>query len=220
MRDELRLVRDANNEPIEIVGSWIDITERKRAGETLKIRARQQAAVAEVGQRALADTNLSSLMDKAVALVAQTLELEYCKVLELLPDGTALLLRAGVGWEEGYVGHATLQAGSDSQAGYTLLSDDPVIVEDLRTETRFSGPPLLLDHGVVSGISVIIHGQGRPFGVLGAHTIRRRTFTRDDVHFLQAVAKVLATAIVRMQVEEALRQSEEKHRMVVQNICG
>jgi hypothetical protein len=37
-------------------------------------------------------------------------------------------------------------------------------------------------------MSVVIQGRDRPFGVFGAHTTRRRTFTSDDVHFLQAVA--------------------------------
>ncbi len=193
----------------DMVSLAIEASERKRAEEELRARARQQAAVAELGRRAIAGTDLAALMNDAVGLLAQTLEVEYAKVLELLPDGTALRLRAGVGWQEGFVGHATVGAGSDSQAGYTLLSGEPVIVEDLRTETRFHGPPLLHEHGVVSGMSVIIPGQDRPFGVLGAHTTRRRTFTQDDVHFLEAVANVLAEAIARKQAEEALRRSEK-----------
>jgi two-component system sensor kinase FixL len=83
-----------------------------------------------------------------------------------------------------------------------------VIVKDLRTEERFSGPPLLRDHGVISGISVIIGRSDRPFGVLGAHTAKDRAFSQDDVHFLQAVANVLS------QVIEHNRALEEVHRNV------
>ncbi len=194
-----------------------DITELKQAKEMIEVRARQQAAVAELGQRALAGTDLSTLLSEAVALVARTLEVAFCKVLELLPDGTALLLRAGVGWKEGCVGSARVGAGTDSQAGYTLLSDEPVIVGDLRTETRFTGPALLHDHGVVSGMSVIIHGRESPFGVLGVHTTMRRTFTQDDIHFLQAAANVLAAAITRSRAEEALRISEAEFRGLVES---
>lgn len=181
----------------------------RRSEEALRARARQQAAVAELGQRALVGTDLSALIDEAVALVAQALEVEYCKVLQLLPDGQALLLRAGVGWKEGLVGHARVGAGTDSQAGYTLLSSEPVIVDDLHTETRFSGPALLHDHGVVSGMSVVIQGEDRPFGVLGAHTTKRRTFTEDDIHFLQAVAHLLAAAIAHKRAEEEIRKLNE-----------
>ncbi|MFQ5956630.1 MAG: EAL domain-containing protein [Candidatus Brocadiales bacterium] len=171
--------------------------ERKRTEDALKARAQQQAAVAKVGQRALAGIDLQTLMDEIATVVANTLGVAYCKVLELLPDSKALLLRAGVGWKEGYVGHATVGADTDSQAGYTLLSNEPVIVKDLRTETRFSGSPLLLDHGVVSGMSTIIPGKNRPFGVLGAHTARQRTFAENDINFLQSVANVLSETIER-----------------------
>jgi len=36
MLDELNLIRDAEGEPIEILGSWLDITDRKRAEQALK----------------------------------------------------------------------------------------------------------------------------------------------------------------------------------------
>ncbi len=170
----------------------------------LKIREGQQAAVAEIGLRALSDIELNTLMNEAVTLVAKTLDVEYCKVLELLSDGKALLLKAGVGWKKGLVGHATVGTEKDSQAGYTLLSSKPVIVEDLRKEARFSGSPLLLEHGVISGMSVIIHGKDRPYGILGTHTTRRRKFTKYDVNFFQAMANVFAEVIQRKQLQERL----------------
>ncbi len=206
---EISLSPLQTEEGILVSAAIRDATERKRAEEDLRARARQQAAVAEFGRQAIAGTDLAALMNDAVGLVARTLEVEYAKVLEVLPEGTAFRLRAGVGWREGLVGQATVGTGTDSQAGYTLWTNEPVIVEDLRAETRFSGPPLLHEHGVVSGLSVIIPGHERPFGVLGAHTTRRRTFTQDDVHFLQAVGNVLAEAIARKQTEEALRRSEK-----------
>jgi PAS domain S-box-containing protein len=144
------------------------------------------------------------LLNEAVVVVAEILYVPYCEVLELLPDGTALLLGAGVGFKPERVGVATVGAGTDSQAGYTLLSKEPVIVEDFRTEARFSGPPLLRELGVVSGMSVVIPGLDRPYGVLGAHSNRPQTFTQDDVRFLQAVAHVLSGAIQRLRMEDAL----------------
>ncbi len=175
--------------------------------DTAQLRVLQQAAVAQIGQRALSGIASSALMEEVTALVAQTLGVEFCKILELLPDGKALLLRAGIGWKNGFVGAATVNAGAESQAGYTLLSNTPVIVEDLQTESRFSGPPLLRDHGVVSGLSVIIPGRDRPFGVLGAHTVKRRVFKPDDVHFLEAVANVLSEAMERNKAEKEIRRS-------------
>ncbi len=194
-----------------------ELAERKQAEEVLKAHSRQQEVIAKLGQQALMDVDLDALMVEAVTLTSQTLGVEYCKVLELLPDGRALLLSAGVGWKEGIVGHATVGVDTDSQAGYTLLSSKPVIVEDLRTETRFSGPPLLHDHSVISGISVIIGDLKQPFGVLGAHTTTRRTFTKGDIHFIQSVANVLADSIERKR-EEAEKQKLQSQLLQSQKI--
>jgi PAS domain S-box-containing protein len=209
LQDIVHVVRDAEGPVRQLRGVMIDITTHKQVEEELKARARQQAAVAELGQRALANPPIVELFDEAVVLVANTLDVEYCKVLQLLPDGKALRLQAGIGWKAGLVGHALVDAGADSQAGYTLLVREPVIVEDLRREPRFRGTQLLHDHGIVSGLDVIIYSGGQPFGILSAHTRRRRTFTQDDIHFLQAIAHVLGTAIERKQVEEALRTVRE-----------
>lgn len=200
-----RAVRDEDGRLLYFEGMAEDITRLKQTEQELAARVRQQAAVAELGQAALTTGEFSKLVDEATALLTQTLQMEYCEVLELLPDGKALLLRAGAGWREGYVGHATVDAGLKSQAGYTLASDGPVIVHDLRSETRFHPPPLLMEHNVASGMTVIIPGRERPFGILGVHSTRQRLFTNDDVHFLQAVANVLAAAIERQRFEDNLR---------------
>ena len=194
------------------VGLFYDITEQKLAEEEIEAKTHQQAVVAELGLKALAGSDLQSLMDAAVVLVARTLELEYSQVVEILPDGEELLIVAGEGWDAGIVGNTMVSAGFGSQAGYALISEEPVIVEDLRTETRFNSPTLLEDHDVVSGMSVVIHGQDEPFGVICADTTARRSFTQDDVNFMQAVANVLATAIERKEAREKLEGVREKER--------
>jgi PAS domain S-box-containing protein len=173
-------------------------------------RARQQSAVAELSRRALEGRDLTSVLDDAVSLVTKVLDVEFCKVLELTEN--ALSLRAGVGWKEGVVGKISLPVGSGSHGGFTLLSSSPVVVEDLRTETRFKAPPFFLEHGIRSGVSVIIHGRGKPYGILGAHTRRQRSFTGDDVHFLQAVADSLAAAIERRVLEEELLKASSREQ--------
>ncbi|WP_286879132.1 PAS domain S-box protein, partial [Methanoculleus sp. UBA413] len=156
------------------------------------------------------------LMNAVVRTVAEHLGVEYVKVLRYLPDEEMFLLEAAVGFDSAQTGMRRVEGGADSQAGYTLLSGKPVIVDDFRTETRFHGPALLRDEEIMSGISVIIQGDKAPYGVLGAHTRMRRIFTRDDINFVQAAANVLAQGIERRVAEEALMMSEEKFREIAQ----
>jgi diguanylate cyclase (GGDEF)-like protein/PAS domain S-box-containing protein len=214
---------------------WVfcDITERKRVAAleqellaSIHVRARQQAAVAYLGQQALVETDLSAVMDKAALLIAQTLDVDYCQLLELLPSGHAFLLRSGFGWGPGLVGKFTVTASARSQAGYTLQVGESTMVADLRVETRFGESPLLHNHRAVSGITVLIPGNrglskrnwepartenssGSPvWGVLGVHTKQLRVFNQDDVYFLEAIANVLGAAIDRIRSSERLQMME------------
>ena len=153
------------NEVSSIASSDSGITARTE-NETPSL-ARLRVVLAEIGGTVLRTDHSGRVLDAALALVAQALGVEYCAVLKLLPDEKTLLLRSGVGWRQGLVGHRTIGPGTDSQAGYTLLSNQAVVVEDLTTETRFSGKALLREHDVVSGVTVIIHTSEGAYGVLG-----------------------------------------------------
>jgi PAS domain S-box-containing protein len=182
---------------------------RSKVEAALDARLRQQATVARLGHAAL-HQGLRELMDAAAQEVAATLDAEFCKVLELDAAGRSLVLRAGVGWAPGSVGQATVPADHHSQAGFALRNDRAVIVDDLRTESRFEAAPLLVRHGVVSGMSVIIRGRQQTYGVLGVHSRQRRAFSADDINFLEAVAHLLGTAVERLHVQRELARSRDQ----------
>src|SRR6478752_6231337 len=78
-----------------------ELTER-----SLRLRIRQQEILAELGVLALQGTKFIDLLNHTARLTADGLGAEYCKVLEYLPAENRLLVRAGVGWDEGVVGSA------------------------------------------------------------------------------------------------------------------
>ena len=205
--------RDAETVSFLADETW-QIVESVRARDALQAHAHRQQVVAELGQYALAGGDLQRLLDLALERLAASVGVDFAKVLELLPDGSALLLRAGIGWKPGLVGRATVGTGRESQAGYTLSQALPVVVHDLRDEPRFTGPALLSDHGVTSGISVVIGDPGAPYGVLGLHTREPRTFSRDEINFTQAVANLIAEAARRSRLEEQRLESEQRYRLL------
>jgi signal transduction histidine kinase/ActR/RegA family two-component response regulator len=175
----------------------------------LEARLRQQALLAEFGRRALADPDFDQLLDEAVRMAAIGMQVRFAKVLEYRPMQNRLLVRAGIGWHEGVVGHVTIGADMDSPAGYALHTGKPVISNHLPTEGRFSVPELLLDHGVRRAINVILLGEGPPYGVLEIDSEAPGAFTEHDLDFLQAVANLLGLALMRRRADDALRQINE-----------
>ena len=186
-----------------------------RATSEADARARQQEAVVAIGQLALNAEDFGTLLDEVARRVRSAFDADLTEVLELSPDGTTLRLRAGSGWPPEVAGHATVGAGADGQAGFALLAGEPIVVQDLRSEKRFPGSDLLRAHGVVSGVSVAIPGQPRPWGVLGVHTTSRRDFTTHDVQFLRSVANVLAAAARNDHAVHALRDGEARTRAIL-----
>jgi DNA-binding CsgD family transcriptional regulator len=189
--------------------------------EDLRKLVGRQQTLAELGLRALSGTVFSSLIDEAVVLVAERLSAEYCAVLELLGDGKRLLLRSGVGWEEGVVGRATVGTDPDLRTGHTLISRGSAIVGGLREERQFDILRDIMrllrdDHRMVSGLSTIIYAGDHAFGLLGAYTTDdQRWFTHEEARFLEAVAKVLGTAKERELAEERARlQTEEQTKRI------
>jgi PAS domain S-box-containing protein len=185
----------------------LDITARKEAERAVEARASQQAAVARLGQRALSVADLQSLFDDAIAFVAETLDLPVAAVFERRSDGSALVMCSGVGWYEARPGQAVVAADADTQWGLTITTSEPVIVDAARP-ARASRPLSPLEADVASGVTVVIPGPVNPYGVLAAHDRRPRTFTVDDVHFLQAMAHILGTAVERNRRDGVFRQAQ------------
>ena len=180
------------------------------AGAELRTRARQQAAVAELGQRALAGMDLDELVPEAVAVTARELGTDFVALLEL-EDSQGLVVSSAFGWPEEVVG-AVVPASEETMPGYALTASGPVICEDFRSEKRFGPSELQQRAGVISAMAAPIGARGRNFGILGAGSRTPHQFSRDDANFVQAMANVVGAAEDRARAEERVRDSEARFR--------
>ncbi|AKT42972.1 GAF domain-containing protein [Chondromyces crocatus] len=193
--------------------------ERVRLHEAADARARQQAAIAELGQRAIGGEPIASLMREVATAVAAALRVDLVSVLELASGGQELIRRAFVGGE---MPIDPISAGVETQAGYALRHRGPVVVEDFREESRFQGAPCIQQMQIISSMCVTITGATQPFGVLGVYSRTKRIFNEDDVHFLEAVANVLSEAVRNhgaiAMAREAERQMERLYQEAMEAV--
>ena len=187
-------------------------------GRALRLRIRQQELLAELGVLALQGTSFVELLNHTARITAEGLRAEYCKVMEFLPAENRLVVRAGVGWEEGVVGHATVGADLASPAGYALHTGKPVISNHLENEQRFRTPELLIEHGIRRAMNVILQGDGSPFGVLEVDSRSEGEFGQHDIAFLQGAANILGMAIEQQQYQRKLQAALDRHQILLKEV--
>jgi PAS domain S-box-containing protein len=184
--------------------------------EELRERNRQQSAVAALGQTAIRSRDLAALLNEGTVIAAETLGTDHALIGEWLSGGEGSRLLAGVGWRE-LVGQ-TLAANDPLMNASVLSSDEPFVVADVGAESRFAVSRVALEHGVVSVMGVVIRGRSGPWGGLAVHSTRPRSFSLDEVGFLQSVANVLSLAVERHEVEVAQRREGETLQAIFDNI--
>ncbi len=199
---ELSPIFDEDHSVSMVVRHSKDISERKSVEKILKMREKQQAAVAKLGQKGLIGLDLDLLMKEATELVSETLDVEYCRIMKQEKDGNQTML-ASVGWEEEKESFEK-DANQDIFC-YTLYSNDSTVTGSNDKKENINAFSLLKDHGLVSGMDVLIGSRDNPFGAMNVHTTQQRLFTEDDIHFVQSIANVLAESISRKESEENLK---------------
>ena len=201
------------------------MVEAKAAGDTadvtlraLQQRIRQQEILAELGVTALQGASFDTLLAQTARLTAEGLRAEFCKVLEHIPSENRLLVRAGVGWNPGIVGTASVGADLASPAGFALRTGKPVISNHLENEERFRTPEILVEHGIHRAMNVILQGDGRPFGVLEVDSRSEDEFAEHDLAFLQGAANILGMAIERERHERNLKAALGRHQVLLKEM--
>jgi PAS domain S-box-containing protein len=188
---------------------------------------RQQAVLAKFGEFALRSDDLDDILHQACLLVGQACNTRFAKVMEFQSDGVTLLVRAGIGWPEGVVGHVTVTADKTSSEGYAVETGKPVISQDIESEQRFTYPDFLRAAGIRALVNVVILGRDGepPYGLLQVDSTAPRAFTEADTDFLRSYANLLAAAVNRLRVligarrtAEALQHSEHRLRTLMEGI--
>ncbi len=181
-----------------------NITERKRVEQKLDDHVRQSEAIASLGQIALGEHDLERLLERVTATVAETLAVDQCAVSQIDPIGDTITLIASFGFSPQINCRWSMSlVGTETVAGAAIAARGPIVVEDLRKDTRFETSKVLRDEGAVSGACVVIEVCAKPFGVLGAFSAEPRRFGPEEVSFLVSVSNLLSAAIDRQHQETA-----------------
>jgi len=130
------------NDTIPVVEASVNAEPLEITQRTLEQRIQQQELLSELGVIALQGASLDQLLADTVRVTAAGLRMQFCKVLEYIPAENRLFVKAGVGWDAGIVGVASVGADLASPAGFALRTGKPVISNHLAISVRDEGDGL------------------------------------------------------------------------------
>jgi PAS domain S-box-containing protein len=219
IRDDQQVVRDEAGEPVEIVGSLLDVTEQKRTDERAERLQELTAGLAaaltpeHVAASALLPA-LSVLEAQGVALMMRT---EGDQV-----GGPGLTVRGAAGYPTDLVERwRRTPLTADTPAGEAVLSGRPVYVgSPAEARQRFPAmfrvsTPLATQR---AWAALPLRAGGVAVGALGIGFVEEREFPPAERRFLEAVADQCALAVERTRLYGTAATERERLAAVLSRL--
>ncbi len=210
--------RDEDGQPVQILGTALDITDRKQQDAILHSGKEQQALLLEISRMILEMPVDRAAWTKAIyEKVATQLDVNLC--LNYVVDGRSkdLHLLAGVGVQE-YVAHAAQRlelgqgfCGHVAACGTSMMADVDRIASDPKGDLmRTMGIQAYACHALKAS-------DGQVLGTLSFGTTRKNRFTDEEIGFFQTLCHLVAIAWERHSASSALGESESRLKAIVES---
>lgn len=188
--------QDVDTRPLAALVSQISAYADVRSLRIIANESQRQALLVDLGHYALSDEPISDLMDWVVIQIGRVLEVDRCRIIELLPNNEAVA-RASFGWGPKHVPSNVMPLSHYMLAMHTLHGGEPLVIHTRAAKNRFGRHKMRHVHRLASGVILIIPGNAQPYGLLSIYCAHDRNFTRTDLLFLEAVVNVIAKAITQ-----------------------
>ncbi|WP_126446581.1 EAL domain-containing protein [Sulfuricystis multivorans] len=204
IRDSLRLVRDAEGRPQEIVGAWLDIGETKRRQQIDE--ARRATLDALIGERPLKEI-LDGIARRLEALDAEL----RVSILVVDPRDGRLYTQAGPSLPDFYnaaVDGLEIGEGRGSCGSAAALGQN-VIVADIDTHPYWAPYRDIAHRADIRACwSVPLFEEGgQVLGTVGCYYATPRAPSDKDLALIEEFARLAALAVTKVRANERLRQA-------------
>ena len=203
-----------------------DITEAKRAEAALRQSEQRLArevagakTLQSISTRLISESTPESLYAQILGAAMELMASDFASVQMLAADHAWLKL---LGWRNFHPDSAAfwerVEVGAGSTCSKALSDNERVVVADVEASAFMAGTQDLQEYrrsGIRAVQSTPLRSRsGRPLGMLSTHWRTPHDPTEDDFRLFDVLARQAADLIERTLAEEALRESEERFRLI------
>ena len=184
-----------------------DITERKRAEESLIERTRLATLSADIGVALNQPDSLQQILQRCAEALAQRLDAAFARIWTLDEKEQVLELQASAGMYTHLDGtHGRVPVGQ-FEIGIIAQERKPHLTNEVIDDPRVSDRERAKREGMVAFAGYPLIVEDRLVGVVAMFA--RKPFTEATLQALASVANGIALGIERKQAEERLREQTE-----------
>lgn len=208
-----KAVYGSGGEPLHYEGFVLDITARKMAEEMLAQRIAQLQALYRLVSALQEFKELDKILVEAIECIKDALKANSAYVALINPEG-----KPEIKVSLGISGKAKQAIEDFLTRSFNDLATKTITITDVSQASELGSlQEALLEEGLLSLLCVPIIHNDRLIGRLNASFNRPRKFTENEIELMQTIAHHLAFAVVRKEVEEQIRRSEEEFRSLFEN---
>jgi phosphotransferase system enzyme I (PtsP) len=179
---------------------------------------RELRLLERVGALILESEDLKETLESVVGVVADRMRTEVCSLYLLNDQQEELKLWATTGLDRDAIGKVEMRT-DEGLTGLVIETMQKVVAEDAPIHPRFKFFPELGEERYHSFLGVPVLERHAPLGVLVVQTLRRRSFTPDEVSLLRTIAGQIASVLVKARLLDSLKlkereQADSRRRMV------
>ncbi len=182
-----------------------DITERKRAEESLRKSEERWRTLLEINNAIITNLSQDELLRSIVEALRRVVPFERAALTLYLPEKRAFRFVAIEGSFVSDYFQPGLEIGSEeSSVGWVFHHQRPILRRDLEKEHQYSNERRLAREGMRSHCVVPMIVRGKSIGTLNVASSTRNQYSDDTAEFLQEVANQVALAVENMKSYEEI----------------